>query len=767
MKIRLLFLLISFIPLLTFAQFENKKTYTISKCNTPPKIDGVLNDIHWSELAKATDFRQLRPDNGKTEREGLNTEVQICYDNNAIYFGVMMFDNAPDSILKELSKRDDEEKNFDIFGIWIDPYGNGMLEYNFGVTAAGVQIDAKYSSSDVDFNWDAVWKSAVKINDKGWIAEFAIPFSALRFPPDNNVWSLNMSRGIRRYREHYTWNFIDVNYDNYGAQGGKLEYLNFDVESPTRLSFMPYATTYYNNYDGAVTYPYNMGMDLKYGINESFTLDMTLVPDFGQVAPDDKVLNLSPFEIQYEEKRQFFTEGTELFDKAGDMFYTRRVSDDLLNASKITGRTKNGLGIGALNAITKDYTNFNVLIFDQVLKNNSSISFSNTNKYIDKEGFSSNVSGISTQLNNKNNTHRLHASFINSNLFNDGSTTKGYSGSFSIEKTKGAYKYYLSSQVTDDKYNTNDLGFSPRNNIISSNLDLYYKQLKPNNNFINSNVSLTANHEMLFTAQKYVNTTFYLNANATLKNYLTFGGFLTTKPSKGYNYFEARTINNGRAADINTPFVESESFGGRVFLSSDYRKRLAVDFSFGGGLIPLYNSKDFGWRISPLFRANDKLSFRYVLSINNERNNTGYAAESATEEPIFALRNTRMITNVLSGSYIISNKMGLSFKLRYHFDQVENIAFKSLGEDGYLNPSDYEGNHNINYTTWTSNLQYNWWFAPGSQLSLVWNNAITNNDKVIRNHWINNVERSLELPQENSLSLKVIYYLDYLYLKKN
>ena len=126
-----------------------------------------------------------------------------------------------------------------------------------------------------------------------------------------------------------------------------------------------------------------------------------------------------------------------------------------------------------------------------------------------------------------------------------------------------------------------------------------------------------------------------------------------------------------------------------------------------------------------------------------------------------------MITNVLSANYIVNNKMDLSIKLRYHMDQVENLEFKSLGYDGYLNESEYIGEHNINYTTWTSDIAFNWWFAPGSQMSIVWKNAIEDQTNYLRNHWIDNVEESFKLSQQNSLSLKVIYYLDYLYLRKN
>ena len=125
-----------------------------------------------------------------------------------------------------------------------------------------------------------------------------------------------------------------------------------------------------------------------------------------------------------------------------------------------------------------------------------------------------------------------------------------------------------------------------------------------------------------------------------------------------------------------------------------------------------------------------------------------------------------MITNVLSSNYILNNKIDLSIKLRYHLDQVENIEFKKLDNEGYLIENEYFGNHNVNYTTWTSDIAFNWWFAPGSQISLVWKNGIDNSTDSIISNWFENIEESFSLSQQNSLSLKVIYYLDYLYFVK-
>ena len=186
----------------------------------------------------------------------------------------------------------------------------------------------------------------------------------------------------------------------------------------------------------------------------------------------------------------------------------------------------------------------------------------------------------------------------------------------------------------------------------------------------------------------------------------------------------------------------------------------------------------YRWRVSPRYRVNDKISMSYVLSIRNRYNDIGFVInDTANFDPlglyvdppiinyIFAKRNTYMITNVLTANYIVNNKIDLSIKLRYHLDQVKNLEFKRLEQDGYLYESKYIGTHNINYTTWTSDISFNWWFAPGSQMSLVWKNTINNQDDILINHWVDNITESFNLAQQNSLSLKVIYYLDYLYLQ--
>ncbi|RYD71722.1 MAG: hypothetical protein EOP55_20085, partial [Sphingobacteriales bacterium] len=381
-------------------------------------MDGVLDDACWVNVPIATDFFEIRPVPGRVEKQDRRTEMKVLYDDVAIYVYARMYD-APDSVSHELVSRDNIG-NADFISIIVDPFYDKMNGNGFFVTAAGVQFDAKYSQvGDEDPNWNAVWESAVKLDDKGWTCEMKIPYSALRFSTkDIQNWGLNFSRRIQRSNTQTFWNFVDPKVNGFINQEGLWTGIA-NVKAPLRLSFSPYLSAYVNHYPANLpgvkntTARFNGGMDVKYGINNSFTLDMTLVPDFGQVQSDNRILNLTPFEVKFNENRQFFTEGTELFNK-GDLFYSKRIGSipsyynyteigagdkiikdqteaKVLNATKISGRTAKGFGVGIFNAITNSMqtevedangnlrevetqplTNYNILVFDQSLKNNSS-----------------------------------------------------------------------------------------------------------------------------------------------------------------------------------------------------------------------------------------------------------------------------------------------------------------------------------------------------------------------------------------------------------
>ena len=286
---------------------------------------------------------------------------------------------------------------------------------------------------------------------------------------------------------------------------GKLENIT-GIEPPVRLSFFPYASAAYTSFDGESESDFNVGLDVKYGISESFTLDATLIPDFGQTAFDNLVLNLGPFEQQYRENRAFFTEGTELFGK-GNLFYSRRIGNtpinydfeindneeiiknpesvNMLNALKVSGRTKNGLGIGFFNAVTEKTSaivnnlttnqtrevvteplaNYNVLVLDQQFNTNSSVTLVNTNVLRNGSFRDANVTAILFNLANKSNKYRLYGDYKLSTIRENSSVTNGYSAFLEFAKIYGNYQFEIGHTQSNNTYDISDLGFQRRNNF--------------------------------------------------------------------------------------------------------------------------------------------------------------------------------------------------------------------------------------------------------------------------------------------------------------
>lgn len=264
-------------------------------------IDGELNESEWLSAKAVSDFTQLEPDPGNPSAQ--KTEVKILYDDAAIYVGATMYDLSGGGINTDLSERDDFSSNADWFAILLDCYQDGLNGVNMIISASGVQGDAKYSVFGEDYSWDAVWDCKVKVSDDKWIAEFRIPYSALRFPQGvEQTWHINFARYITSTREKSFWSEINPEVNGLLNQSGLLTGIK-NIEPPIRLALYPYVSAYYENYydknnlPAENRYGYNGGLDLKYGINDAFTLDMSLIPDFGQVQSDAQVLNLSPFEV--------------------------------------------------------------------------------------------------------------------------------------------------------------------------------------------------------------------------------------------------------------------------------------------------------------------------------------------------------------------------------------------------------------------------------------------------------------------------------------
>ena len=248
-----------------------RKQITALKIDKSPKIDGILDEEVWQNAQIANNFIERRPNNGKPVSEEFQTEVKILYDDTGIYFGATMYESEPEKIARELTERDNIE-NDDIFGVVLNGYNDHQQSLEFLVLPTGVQYDAKITNDmGEDGSWNAVWFSAVKINDKNWVVEMKIPYSELRFPKkDVQEWGINLLRLVNRTSTMYDWNFVDNKKGSYMLYDGVLKGIK-NINPPTRLSFLPYFSTYLNHYDGTTTTNFNGGMDVKYGINDAFT----------------------------------------------------------------------------------------------------------------------------------------------------------------------------------------------------------------------------------------------------------------------------------------------------------------------------------------------------------------------------------------------------------------------------------------------------------------------------------------------------------------
>jgi len=806
-QILLFFLLLSHFQ--SVAQSMKKNIEAIRTSETP-KIDGLLEDL-WLQALAAKDWTMIEPRNFEKEQSAQRSEVHFLYDDKALYIGAMFYDNAADSILHELSKRDEQNKNCDWFGIWLSPYNDAQNEFMFAVTAAGIQMDSRSSGDNTDFNWDAVWKSAVKIHNKGWSAEIEIPYSALRIPTtDIHTWGINMKREIRRYRSHYSWNPIDIKNSNYASQAGLLNGIK-NIDAPLRLSFMPYLSSYLDHKSGETNTNINGGLDLKYGINESFTLDITLIPDFGQTVFDNEVLNISPFEVRYDENRSFFTEGTELFNKS-NLFYSRRISDNpsispildnnehiseqpsnvqLLNATKLSGRTSKGLGIGLFNAITEDtyatitdsltgetrkaivepMANYNILVLDQILKNNSYITFTNTNVIRKGDARDANVEKIQIQLGSKDNSHTFYGDLSFSHIFENNEVQTGHASYLTFEKSSGQLRYAFSQNIESDTYDINDLGFLYNNNELSHSAYIAYYIFEPKGKLRKVNFEFEASRDMLYRPNRYINTELAFDTRVHLTNYFSTGVSIEQSIGNSYDYFEARE------SGWDNVFIKGPRTDLFWWNSTDYRKRFAGDLGFGYEATPQFNSESYHIRFSPRFRVNNHIFMTYVISHKAEYNNVGRLMNQEYSPLfdedggiLFSQRDRNTTTNVYQVSYIANNKLSFALKLRHYWSRLKHQKPFRL-DDGNITASNFNLNndtetplYDINFNTWNIDLNCVWRFAPGSELNLQWKNAIMSQNTDAYLSAQQNIKQLFEEDQGNSISLKLVYYLDYLYL---
>jgi len=299
----------------------NQKTDFAVRIIDKVTIDGKLAEESWKR-EPITGFTQNDPDEGKPATE--KTEVWIGYDDHAIYIAARLYDSEPDKIISLLARRD----NFveaDYFIFCVDPYYDKRSGFKFAVNPTGSIADwTIYNDGWDDSSWDGVWEAKTDIDDRGWTVEMKIPFDQLRFKKKNNgdeyIWGFNFRRYIRRKNEIVEYSWIPKTESGEVSHYARLTGMK-EIDPSRLFELKPYVVGKANLSQAEEGNPFrtgsdysaNGGIDLKYGLSSSLTLDLTANPDFGQVEVDPAVINLSAAESYYSEKRPFFVEGSHIF----------------------------------------------------------------------------------------------------------------------------------------------------------------------------------------------------------------------------------------------------------------------------------------------------------------------------------------------------------------------------------------------------------------------------------------------------------------------
>tara|TARA_R110002051_G_scaffold117009_4_gene190636 strand:+ start:6756 stop:9407 length:2652 start_codon:yes stop_codon:yes gene_type:complete len=385
-----------FIQISIFAQDSTsivpKKIYTTKPLlnETPPIIDGLLDEASWELVDWGNDFIEQRPD--ENTPPNFQTKFKILYDTNFLYVGIRCLDDEPNKIIKRLSRRDGFEGDW--VGIFFDSYHDKRTSFNFIVTAAGVKGDefSSNNGNDSDESWNPIWYTKTTIDNEGWTAEMKIPLSQLKFGKSaEQLWGLQIMRKLFREEERSIWQRVPQDTPGWVSEFGFLKGL-IHIEPQKQLEIQPYTIAKLETYEAEPGNPFKDGTDSKFtggldakiGITNDLTLDLTINPDFGQVEADPSAIALDGFQIFFQEQRPFFVENKNIFDysvsrsEAGNtfgsdnVFYSRRIGRSpqgypnlengefvdqpentaILGAAKFSGKTKKGWSIGVLESVT-------------------------------------------------------------------------------------------------------------------------------------------------------------------------------------------------------------------------------------------------------------------------------------------------------------------------------------------------------------------------------------------------------------------------------
>jgi hypothetical protein len=341
---------------MSFQSQDGRRVVAAAEADSPIRVDGVLDEDVWRVAAPATGFVQAEPQEGQPASEP--TEVRLAFDRDALYIGVLCRDSAPSALVVNDIRKDFTAGEQDSFEVILDTFADRRNGFVFVINPLGAKSDTQVANEgrEVNASWDAVWSVATRIGEDGWSAELRIPFKTLRFERGaDRIWGVNFSRRIRRKNETDYWSAVPRVYNLYRASlGGTLSGLP-DSSEGRNLRLKPWAATNAARPVGGAEFNdrQQAGLDVKYGVTPSLTLDLAVKPDFAQAEADEQQVNLTQFSLFYPEKREFFLENSGMFyfgdipreSRLGNARFAPPEEEMLLFFSRRIGLTDGGLEI--------------------------------------------------------------------------------------------------------------------------------------------------------------------------------------------------------------------------------------------------------------------------------------------------------------------------------------------------------------------------------------------------------------------------------------
>jgi hypothetical protein len=453
--------LLCLLPWSGYAQTE--KVIRAERVHESIEVDGRLDETGWKSATGVDDFVIQDPDEGKPLSE--RTEVRVLYDDKRLYIGFECWDSEPLKVIANEMRRDSNIWQNDNVYVMLDTYGDRRRNYFFRLNALGAYEDAAVTDDgeNINGNWDAILDAAGRRHSEGWTLELAIPFNQLRFKESSSMtWGVNFGRNILYKHLSAQWAPIPRSESYMGTYRpryqGRLVGLD-GIRPSAHLDFVPYVLGGLSQEDGNdwdTRTESGIGIDVKYGITSNLTLDLTTNTDFAQVEADQEEVNLDRFDLYFPEKRDFFLEGSGLFDfgvgSGGfgpprmSLFYSRRIGIEgnararILGGGKLTGKV-GGTTVALLNLTDEAVadvpkTNFTVLRVQQDILTRSTAGFILTSRQTGFGGQYARNAGVDLTLRPK---ARWQIRALTA-------------GSFSPDESKSDVTWYLSNQYANDHF---------------------------------------------------------------------------------------------------------------------------------------------------------------------------------------------------------------------------------------------------------------------------------------------------------------------------